>query len=591
MRPVSRPLHSWFPWCSTILMIAIGAAGCGDSTAARTGSESHPDAGFTDASSVSADAMAPGNNDAAEAGITTDAGTSVPETSPPFSGPGSIRLMAGSTHLFAGGGSCTTDARATGERWCAFSAASHTRLGATDLYVVNVSQLVAGAAVNCSGSEFDSNCLRLTGGFYEDDSHRSGFQGDSLIYFDSTGAVYGWRAGLLNGRRLGSTNNLRACIASALGDGVACLRDLPTQDTIGITSSELLVGRLSNGGPDPALAVLDTVISSNIADPSGHPRFQMGFLPSAEPRVAWSTRTEPTGAESLQIQEIGVPSSRTQVRADITRWSVSPDGQRWLWLSGPPTSTRGAVLESLAIAGGDVNSQSVSLAQGVVDYRVLASGGIAFINTRGVLAELPDSNGASADPAVVLDTGVIGIVATGRKGHVAYAKKYDSIFGLADLFVAGPGGSAVCTLSSQTVVPVFGSFSASGDGLLWARVSNLDSFFGDPLDTSAMYTRVSDCQSQLITSAVGGLRWSGDDSVLFTGDFASSEGTLRMRRLAANNALDPNSVLIQTRVDAFAAAGPTPRVALFTVNVESANDGVYYYQVPGPAVGDAGVRD
>ena len=80
-----------------------------------------------------------------------------------------------------------TEEGATGDRWCAFVAASPTTVNAADLFVFNATKAAAGTAITC-GAATETNCLKLTAAFAEDDgAHGAFFQGDTLVYLRRDG--------------------------------------------------------------------------------------------------------------------------------------------------------------------------------------------------------------------------------------------------------------------------------------------------------------------------------------------------------------------------------------------------------------------
>ncbi|HVR61417.1 MAG TPA: hypothetical protein VMU50_05925, partial [Polyangia bacterium] len=120
-------------------------------------------------------------------------------TPPPPIDPGS-KLLVPNEALLVGNGpdSCSNQSPPTSDRWCAFSAPS-SFLGNHDLWVINITRVLSGKTVTCTGS--DPNCLRLTSTLFDGDLTMHGFQGDTLIYYAENngnsmnfiGTAYAWR--------------------------------------------------------------------------------------------------------------------------------------------------------------------------------------------------------------------------------------------------------------------------------------------------------------------------------------------------------------------------------------------------------------
>src|SRR5688500_13723816 len=140
------------------------AAGCGSSSPATP--QTYPDAQALDGAGKE---------------VSVDAGTADGSTKPPpMSGEGNVVPPKGPAQMLANRSSCTNEVGATGDRWCAFLARSNTSLDGMNLFVINVSRAAAGVTITCESSMGDPNCLKLTGGFFEEAEapfrHAAGFQ-------------------------------------------------------------------------------------------------------------------------------------------------------------------------------------------------------------------------------------------------------------------------------------------------------------------------------------------------------------------------------------------------------------------------------
>jgi hypothetical protein len=495
---------------------------------------------------------------------------------PPPIGDGNVRLFSGSAQLLLNGQPCTSTVGATGDRWCAFVSPSKTNLSLLDLFVVNVSRAAAGTAVTCGSPVGDPNCLRLTGGFFEESQppapHGAKFVGDTLLYFDVTGVPYAWRPGMTDGRRLAIpifAGDLHDCTAAAQGWlSIACLQDLPTQPPTGEVHSALVAGLLDSA-TSPPLVQVDTVISSNPLD-ANLPRFQFGFPTPTGDMLAWSSRATPNGPEILKAQEIDSIASQQTVATDVDRWTTSPDGTQWYWLS-QFVSTSGT-LQTAPFPGG---ASPTTLLASARSYQVAPNGALAVVSSTGDLGAIIDPV-AAPGTITPIDTGVLGVIRVSRQGHAVYAKTLNSLLGFVDLYVKKLDGTGSrCTLTSQVDGEVFAAFPPAAGSVLWARV-DLNAPVGDP--PRGLFTSLANCTTTTIATAVLGLATAGDNGVLFTDTATAVGGTLKLQNVIGGGTLDPSPpTVVQTAVDNFVTVFPTPGAVVFTVNASSASDGVYVH--------------
>src|SRR3569623_662674 len=285
--------------------------------------------------------LPPGNFDALpDASPPGDASGASDALSAPMTGAGAFRVVAGPAELLKNGPPCTSEAGSTSDTWCAYTAPSRFNAGGQALYVVDLTVAMTGAPIVCGGVTPDPNCLLLTSGFAQDDTHGGFFQGITLVYFDSTATPYAWRPGMGNGRRLAAVSaaggDVHDCMPARVGNAVVCVPDLPVSPPVSadapastVPTSERLVGTLD--AASPVLPAIAAVISNASAD--NQQRFQVQIVGAQGERIAWSSRAVPGGPEILNQQLIGDPTTRQVVAPDETKWTISKDGTHWGWLS------------------------------------------------------------------------------------------------------------------------------------------------------------------------------------------------------------------------------------------------------------------
>ncbi|HEX4509746.1 MAG TPA: hypothetical protein VH328_06700, partial [Burkholderiaceae bacterium] len=146
---------------------------------------------------------------------------------------GGVRVFAGTARMLISGPSCTQDAGASGDRWCAFVTFTDPVAQIRSLYVFNASRAIADQQVTCSPTGADPNCLLLTSFLGVDQGgpslHGTFFKGDSLIYYEyQLGQLvpYVWRPGLAAGRLLATfamEEDAVYCTPAPHGPAVACV--------------------------------------------------------------------------------------------------------------------------------------------------------------------------------------------------------------------------------------------------------------------------------------------------------------------------------------------------------------------------------
>jgi hypothetical protein len=499
---------------------------------------------------------------------------------------GLLVFQGQSPSLLTQGRPCTWEEGATGDRWCAFTAASVSAPGSTELFAVNVTKAAAGVSITCG--QTDANCLKLTSSFFDDPEglHPALFSGDTLVYYDVAGTPFGWRPGMTAGRALAvadpTTRDVLLCVPDVKGTAVSCLRDLPSsmQTNPQILLSDLLAGRIDDAA-NPPLARLETVIAASAAD-TNIVHFQAGFPVPGGNTFAWSARSAAGGPEVLKAQTLGNDASRVTVASNVNSWRASADGARWYWLSQVSETTRAGTLQSAPFPGG---ASPTTIASGnVLQYEMPTPTTMITVDTTRQLLAYADPAGAPT-ASTPLDTGVIGLVQLSAQGHVAYAKAVLNVGQSAyvSMFVKKVDGTGACTISSATEAAVSDVyFTPSASGVAWVR-RMLSAFPG-------RFTRLSDCMAMDVAANVTWIEPAGDSGLVTWENFstASRTGALLFRRFAGAGTVsgDPPALvsgLVRTfwLVSSAGAAGGDAGVAagaeaaIYTVNGGGSEDGVY----------------
>lgn len=469
-----------------------------------------------------------------------------------------VRVFTGHAATLEPIEACTAAELSGSERWCGFVALSSA--GMRNLYVVNVSRVIAGVPVSCD--VLDPNCLLLTEDVAGSGAnwHATFFKGDTLVYYDATLTPHAWRPGWERGRLLAARPDLVDlvfCTPAARGTAVACLALPYEQPDLTIRVGELYVGR-ADGESEPLLAPFDHVITTSRGDQDGVQRFSFGF--PVDGYVAWTTREEPGGPEVLKLQHLDDPESRIAVASDVHDWDVSADGSHWFWLSGFDSSRKGS-LQVAPFPGGE---DPIDLLADVADYGLHENASVVALTADSALVSLPDPI-RKPHQQLLLDQPMEELVELGDHGHIAYARTI-ARGNVADLFISRLDGTLACAIEETVSVPLNSvHFSSGPKAALWARA--------EAVGYDAYATRLADCSSTLVASDVTALGWIGETIVFMNGyDAENATGTMHFRRVRKSGEVDASDAsLVAEHVGSYAGAG---NALMYTVNAHE-DEGVY----------------
>jgi hypothetical protein len=508
---------------------------------------------------------------------------------PPTPGTGSKLLVSGAISLIGSGkDTCTNQVPPSGDRWCGF-ARSSAILGASELWVVNVTQAAAGVTIKCDAGAADPNCLRLSGGLYSDDINGGGFRvngfdGDTLTYEEVPsrsgsgflGNIFAWRPGWTAPRQLTTANGL-ACNGHASSKAVICIDNPVVDAAMTVETVELHAGFLDDqaGGELP---LVDTIILQTKDDAAGVRKWGARLSPDGT-SVGWSTRTTSAGTEDLQWQKIGDDKSRLMVAPDVDQWTVSADSKKWFWLktfnfdvNGAPSGT----LQSAPYPGG---AAPVTIATGVGDYNEAGSTGILYrtkvTTDLGTLLLTPDRD----MPATVkmVDTGVAFVFEVTKDGtNATYTKNIQSLatnIFLFDVYVAGAAGVTPCALTKTPIAFLPPTFLAGGTMAAWGRFNNQTG------EVEGVATTVAGCSTTKFASDAFGWTAIADEGLVFLDtlnpDPAINEATLRYAKIQ-NGALPAAGTVVQARAGLeFSTLLPALPAVVYTITSNTSADGLY----------------
>jgi hypothetical protein len=524
---------------------------------------------------------------------------------PPVASPASRLVVPGDATLVGhGADSCTNEAGATGDRWCAFARPDGPVF---ELWALNVTKAANGATVLCDGS--DPSCLRLSERLFKSRAAGfadAGFNGDTLIYGETTdtgesttpflGILYAWRPGVTGGRAL--TSNLGiACVGHARSDAVMCFENRSGDGLVEDLTVDLLAGEVASTGGG-GLPKMDTLLLTSTTDAPGAP-LRAGFELSPDgATVAWSTRTKADPVETLHAQALAGMSAPLVVARDVSQWTFSPDGTAWYWLAGYNYDVTGAPAGTLQTATFPMGAPD-TLASAVGDFGPVGAGLWLRMDVTadvGTLRWMPDR--LQPDVVTTVDAKVLAVLDQVSNGaSFLYAKTFVPTRPapqatttitpeLVDLTVGAPGTGASCVVSA-TPAALNAAFTPRGDVVLWERYDM------GTASSQGLATTVSSCATTPFATRLGGLLPAGsgadDAGYLFLEDTdpSAGEGTLRYARVMNGAVVVAESALQTRAAPVFAPLPPLSAVA-YTVATGTAADGLYLAALPAaPPGGDA----
>jgi hypothetical protein len=568
---------------SSLAFLTVGSlvSGCGSDS----GGKMYPEA------SVDFDAR---NDAVSDGGVDT----TKPDTGavPPTVNPDSKLVLSGNIELVGSGAdTCTNQLPPTGDRWCAFSHLS-TDLFHSELWVVNVSKVAAGGAVQCVASAADPNCIRLSTALYSDPSigfRVHGFDGDTLTFLEEPSAsssgfignISAWRPGWKTPHPL-TGNSGMFCNGHALTNTAICLEN-PQPDSTNkyVHTVELHAGRLDDKGTP--LPLVDTIILQTANDPTfsdGSSVRKWGARLSPDGNaVAWSTRATDQGTEDLKWQPVNDDAHRATVATDVDQWTVSSDSQKWYWLKSYNYDTKGApsgALQSASYPGGDTVKP---IATNVGDYLSAASS-LYFrskvTNNLGALQLVADRE--APQTVTMVDDGVALVFGASKDAKNAiYTKNPQVVTGtsvfLFDAYVAGVANTMPCALTKTATGVSFiqPTFLANGSLIAWARYNQAAN------EIEGMSTTVPGCVTRKYASDLFDVTPVGDEGLVYLdtvdSDPSVSEATLRFGQVM-NGALPAPGMAVQARAGLeYAPVTPALDAVLYTITSNTAVDGLYLY--------------
>jgi hypothetical protein len=565
----------WRALMSFALGLALTGSACDGGSNSKAGVVAPADAATTDATAADVAPPAPdaGPPPRADAASVFDAGP--PEEVGTFElprGPAdpklTRKLLPGSARLVGGDfASCTHAPGATGDRWCAFSQTGSG--GATELWVIDITKVLAGAAAVCDGTSAD--CLRLTTTLWTGlaiygPSHPSAhrFEGDTLIFhadeapgkrdpFD--GAIWAWRPTWKAARKL-TTDHGVLCFGEHESTAIMCL-DGASIERDGAFSMPMLRGFDLRAGTLDGDETAPLPLVGHFAQATGEITWRARFAKDGA-TLFYSAIPAGGGPETLYLiktAEIGKATAKP-ILADAAEWELAHDGQKVYFLRGYDRSRGSAATGALMLADLPGGDNPVELQKSVLGFALLGAQDEVFTNVdRGVMFAYPGAGGVPAQALLLDRNKPTDIHLFGSKADVAQVSN-DTRHTLTfqdsrgaefpSAYVNHSDNSANCRLTSDYRAETYGAhFSDSSRLAFWIEFGRNQS-----QSEEGWYANPQTCGDKVkFGDFVGWYVPLGDDFVLFEGgDLDDSTRWLEYTSLRAG--AGPNHPkVVQERTD------------------------------------------
>ena len=417
-----------------------------------------------------------------------DLGSTSPKPEIKLLVPGNARLAGDGWRACSGGGS----ASAAPDRWCAFFRPLPEDPDHAELWVINVTQVLAGKTLPCDGSS--PGCLRLTDRLFtgvrlESPSHPEAhhFEGDTLFFLAEAhpasqglnryeGYIWAWRPGWTRARAI-STDRGVLCRGSEAAAIALCVDGVSENPLAFDLRAGPLVDR-----DDSLLAVVERIAPLREGDLAWSAAFSSGG-----DSLVYSSWRDGDGFESLRtipVTDIG-RGAATPVIGDGRYWILSRDGQTVYFVRG---GSRRTGVGELWAANFPSGTGAMKLADGALSFEALAGRGVAFTTDpqglESLLHIVRDWRLPGQSEVLVEDTHAYY---SDEDGRFVYALQSDDEGERG--YVGNVAGASVCPLGS-------GSGATAYSPLFMPRLGLLSWTERDPVDgltETTFLARPDDC--------------------------------------------------------------------------------------------------
>jgi hypothetical protein len=499
---------------------------------------------------------------------------------------GSRKLVGGRARLVGGPVSACSTPPGNGDRWCAFTLPSAMPIGATELWVLNVTKALT-ADIPCDGT--NAACLKLTSTLWTGmPTNASGhpfihrFHGEVLFLFPDPptpvqtfkGTVLTWRPGWPQAKPLSGPNAI-SCEGHPSADSALCLEDLHLDATP--PYFDVHAGRV-NGNPLP---LASRIYPSNDKNAQV---WSIAFSPAGD-YFAYSTGgATPTDPETLyayKIDEVGMAAKRITV-GNFAQWGFSADGKRWLYMRDynyPPRNSAiepsGTLMAADFPAGGNPTMLATQVGAFIPLGDGSSAGGVAFLD------QLTNGKGTYK---IVRDLGKPTDVVTISQNIMAAEVSPDGRFSMlhtqfatseiADAIIVKNDGTGRCALAMGPTAAQLGTwFLPHSARVFWA--DNVDK---NTLVGSGWMANPDGCTDKQQFST-GAELWffAGDKGLLFSEPGTANTSTLNSAKLSPGFPASGATTLRMGIDLIYAPLGPDLNYVVYQITSGGPDDGLYVY--------------
>jgi hypothetical protein len=498
---------------------------------------------------------------------------------------GTRKLVAGRARLVGGPlSACSEPAAKGGERWCAFTLPSAMPIGATELWVLNVTKALA-ADVPCDGT--NPACVKVTGTLWTGMPTRGvahplahHFDGETLVFYpepltpgqEFNGTIFGWRPGWPQAKALSGPNG-SSCEGHFSADSALCLEDLHLEATP--PYFDVHAGRV-NGNPLP---LASRIYPSNDKNAQV---WSIAFSPHGD-YFAYSTGGPmPTDKETLyafKIEEVGMAAKKITV-GNFAQWSFTADGKRWLYLRDfnyPPRNTPIDPTGTLMSADFPGGGNPTMIATQVGTYTTIGDG-----TSVGGVGYLEQITGGKGTYKIVRDLSRPTEVVTISQNVVTAQVSPDDRFSLvqtqfatadvSDAIIVKNDGTGRCALAMGPTAAQFGAFFLPHSGrVFWA-----DNVNSKTLEGAGWMANPDGCgEKQKFSDSVDFWFTAGENGLIYSDAAKDSTATLSFAKLAPGLPATGANVIRMNVDRVYAPLGDN--YIVYQIANGGADDGLYLY--------------
>jgi hypothetical protein len=532
-----------------------------------------------------------------------DSGVYVPEEKAPFvelprlaADPSLTRRILDRPASLVGSGKTGCSSGSSPERWCAFDRPSSEGGAGRELWVMNVSKAIRGAAIACD--ENGPDCFRLTSNLFTGSQlwgvshpYDNRFEGDTLIFYADAapdtpdpyvGPAFAWRPGWAHARQLDTAQG-GMCFAEHRSPVVFCTDSVvvtksPDAFAPNLRELDLLAGPIDDvsGGPLPKVAHL-------AADGPGSLGWRARFAAGGS-YFAYSSFSETGNDEMLSAIKTadtatGQPSL---VLPNVAEWEIANDATKVYFLRDYDRTLGPLAQGPLMMADFPTGESTLELQPSVAEFVLLGSQGglypdvdkgVAFYtlyrDDNWTLSLMPDRSSPAETHRLGQQPNHAQV--STDTAHAVFVETRDK-----SAYAARTDGTKLCRLTNDPNAETYGTqFSDSGGRVFWIEYGREGN-----VSEEGWYARPDDCSQKTKYGdyvTIAGV--VGDDFVVFTGgDAQDSTAWLQFSPLVGDGSVETPAptIIVEKPASAARTSAAEGTFVLYTKPAEG-DQGIYLF--------------